>query len=219
MRRMTGVHDLAADILEIDIDAVRRGGGQLLAPIRGAIIDGRVETQVLDDVAAFLGAAGYADHAHAEDLADLADDGADGTAGGGDQQRFPGFRRAEIRQAEIGGKAGAATDIEQRRQRDRQAGGQHLHRVGRAGDRIILPAEHAVHQVAGREIGVFRGDDLADAVTAHDFAELHRRHVLLDVGDPDAVRGIEREIERADQRLSGLQLGGRARCRERRCRR
>ena len=53
----------AADILEIDVDAVRTGGFELLRKIGRAMIDAGIEAELVGYEAAFLGTAGDADRA------------------------------------------------------------------------------------------------------------------------------------------------------------
>src|ERR1700724_1726897 len=53
--------DRAADILEINVDAVWAGGRQLGGKIGGTEIDRRVEAQFVSDEGAFLRTAGNAD--------------------------------------------------------------------------------------------------------------------------------------------------------------
>ena len=60
------------------------GGRELRRQIGGAMIDGGVEAQFFDDVAALFRAAGDADGAGAGHLGKLPDQRADRAAGGGD---------------------------------------------------------------------------------------------------------------------------------------
>ena len=102
---------------------------------------------------------------------------------------------------EIGRRAAHA---EQRRQRQREAGG----RDGDAGrllgaeQRVLLPPEQPADHVALAEAGVAGGNDAADAQPAHDLAEFDRRHVLVAVAHPDAVRGVDREVEHPHEHLA-----------------
>jgi hypothetical protein len=67
------VEDLAADVVEEDVDAVRRLLTQLSAQIGALVVDRAVEAELLDKHAAFLGAAGDTDRPGALDPRDLAD--------------------------------------------------------------------------------------------------------------------------------------------------
>jgi len=44
------------------------------------------------------------------------------------------------------------------------------------------------------EIGIAGFDDFGEAEGAHDFADLDRRHVLREVGHPDAHGGVDGEV-------------------------
>jgi hypothetical protein len=61
--------------------------------------------------------------------------------------------------------------------------------------------------IARLEIGIVRLLDDGKRAAAHHVAELHRRHVLLHVAHPDAVGGIEREIERAGEEFARSRRG------------
>src|SRR5882672_12327734 len=56
-----GVEDLAADVLEVAVDAAGHGGLQLVVERAGLVVDAGVEAELLHHVAAFLPAAGDAD--------------------------------------------------------------------------------------------------------------------------------------------------------------
>src|SRR5690242_17437258 len=62
-----------ADILEIDIDALRAGGFQILAQLGLAMIEAGVESELVLNEAALLFASSNADDPAALDLRDLAD--------------------------------------------------------------------------------------------------------------------------------------------------
>ena len=74
----------AADILEIDVDALRAGVLQLGGQIRIAVVETGIEAELLHDVVALVLAAGDADRACALDLGDLAHGRADRTGSAGD---------------------------------------------------------------------------------------------------------------------------------------
>src|SRR5687767_11706854 len=82
-KREDGVPDLAADILEIDVDALRASRSQAFAEICRAVIESCLEAELLGEVARLLLAARYADDAASPQLGDLPDHGADRAAGGG----------------------------------------------------------------------------------------------------------------------------------------
>src|SRR5215471_15184286 len=65
------VEHRASDVLEIDVDAVRAGGGEPLGQLRISAVEADVKAEFLDRVAALVGAAGDADRAHPLELGDL----------------------------------------------------------------------------------------------------------------------------------------------------
>src|SRR3546814_6771130 len=54
--------DIAADVLDIDVDAVRAGRRELRGVVRGLVVDAGIEAE-RSDGGALVGAAGDADHA------------------------------------------------------------------------------------------------------------------------------------------------------------
>lgn len=52
-QREDGVEDLAADVLVIDVDAVRAGLGQSFGEVRGMVVEAGIEAEHLHGVAAF----------------------------------------------------------------------------------------------------------------------------------------------------------------------
>src|SRR6185312_9080122 len=107
-QRETRFENVAADIVEIDVDALGGGGPQRLE--RGAVlvIDRGVEAEFGSQPLAFVLAAGDADDVAALDLRDLSDDRPDRTGGSRhhDSLAFP--RLADVQEAKIGGEAGDA---------------------------------------------------------------------------------------------------------------
>ena len=85
-RQHRGQHR-AADVLEVDIDALGRRRAEQLAQVRVAVIDAGIEAERLHRVLALLRAAGDADHAAALELGDLADERADRAGGGAPRPR------------------------------------------------------------------------------------------------------------------------------------
>ena len=164
-------------------------------------VEAVVETEFVDHVTAFVGAAGDADDAAALELGDLSDDRADGAAGGADHDRFAGLGLADVEQPHIRGKSGHSQHAE--RERRFRHGRIKLDEALAVGDRVALPAGLAEHQVAGFEIGVLRGFDARDGATDHHLADRDRRGVGRRVAHATAHIRVEREVERAQQQLPG----------------
>src|SRR5439155_11083592 len=78
-QRKTGFENVAADIVEIDVDALGGGGAQRLEGGTVLVIDRGVEPEFGSQPLAFVLAAGDADDVAAVDLRDLPDDRSDRT--------------------------------------------------------------------------------------------------------------------------------------------
>src|SRR6267378_4820545 len=95
------IEDLAADVVEIYIGALRAGSLQVAMQVSCLVIDAGVEAKLARHVLAFLAAAGDADGAAAPDFRELPDDAADRARGRGHDHGLAGLRRADFLQAEI----------------------------------------------------------------------------------------------------------------------
>src|SRR5690606_13480498 len=65
------IEDLATDVLEIDIDAVRTGVGQVVGQTVEAVVEADVEAQLIYRVGTLVRSAGDADHPTALELGHL----------------------------------------------------------------------------------------------------------------------------------------------------
>src|SRR4029079_8962722 len=99
------VEDLAADVLEIAVDALRRSRPQIAAQPAALVVDAGVEAQLVHDVVALRLAAGDADCARAFQFRDLTDHAADRARGGGYHHGFARLRLADVEQPDPGGNA------------------------------------------------------------------------------------------------------------------
>ena len=115
--RQHGVEDLAADVVEVDVDAFRAVRLQAVLDRAGLVVDAGVEAELLDDPLALRRAAGDADDAAALDLRELADGLADRAGRARDDDRLAGLRLADVEQAEVAGHAGHAEHVEPLRRR------------------------------------------------------------------------------------------------------
>ena len=78
------LHDFAADVFKINIDAVGSCSGQLFFPVRMLVVDGGVEAEIFGDPGTLLVAAGDAHNAAAVNLSDLSSDASRSSSGGAD---------------------------------------------------------------------------------------------------------------------------------------
>src|SRR5438552_354655 len=115
------VEDLAADVVEIHIGALRAGGLQVAVQAARLVIDAGVEAELARHVLGFLAAAGDADGVAAPDLRELPDDAADRARGRGHHHGLARLRQADFLQAEVRGHARHAEDAEVTRERRARA--------------------------------------------------------------------------------------------------
>jgi hypothetical protein len=118
------------------------------------------------------------------------------------------LRFAYFEEAEIGGEAVDAEEIQEIGVGEEGDAGEFLKgALSIAGEEtIFLEAGEAGDFVAFFEIGVAGFDDFGKAEGPHDFTELDGRHVLGEVGHPDAHGGVDGEIFYAGE---GLAFGDR----------
>ena len=90
------VHDVAASVFEVDVDAVGCRRGELGGPVFGAVVDGRVEAEPVGQQRALLGATGDPDDARAIGLGQLAGDRADRAGRGRDDDCLARLRLADV---------------------------------------------------------------------------------------------------------------------------
>src|ERR1700747_2184849 len=94
-----------ADILEIDIDALRAGRFQIFAKPGLAMIEARVESELVPNEVALLFASGNADNPAALDLCDLADHRPNSPRGRSHDNGLSGLGFSDIQQARVGGES------------------------------------------------------------------------------------------------------------------
>ena len=87
-----GVHDFAADVLEINVNTLWNGRGEFCFPVGLFVVDGRIKAEVFRDPIAFFVAAGDAHDAAAVNLSDLSDDATGCACGRGNDERFTFLR-------------------------------------------------------------------------------------------------------------------------------
>jgi len=141
------VQDRAAHVVEVDVDAIGTQRGEAPAYVFGLVVDGRVEAGFGGEPAAFLRAAGDADHAAALEAGDLTGHRAGGARGSRNDHCLTRPGLPHVEHAEVGGEAGDPEHAE--RERWLHARGKLREAV--AGERVLLPASHARHEVAGPE--------------------------------------------------------------------
>ena len=194
------IEDLAADVVEVDIDALRAMLAQRRAHVLVLVVDGRVEAEFVHQVAALVGAAGDADHAAALDPGHLPDHHPDRASGTGHHHGVAFLRGADVEQAEICGHAGHPEHAQVGGQRGEP--GVDQARALAVGDHVLLHAEHAGHAAADREFRVVRRNHFTRRIGAHHLADADRRHVGLALVHPAAHRRIQRDVFDADQEFA-----------------
>src|SRR6185436_17776181 len=101
------IEDLAADVVEIDVDVP-----DLVAQLAGLVIEAIVEAELVLHIGALFRTAGDAERAAAPQLGELAHHAADRSGSRRHQRRFARLRLAQLLQAEIRGQARHAEHAE-----------------------------------------------------------------------------------------------------------
>ena len=96
---------LAADVVEVDVDAVRRGLAQQLGDLAVVVVERGVEAELVFDPRDLLGRAGGADHGVALELRDLAGERADGARGAAHEHHVALAQLRDVQQADVRGQA------------------------------------------------------------------------------------------------------------------
>ena len=166
------------------------------------VVDRGVEAQLLGEPPALVVAAGDAHDPHPLDLPDLPHERPHGARRGGHDERLPFLRLADLQEPDPRGEADVAEQAEVSGERQRD--GWQLRQRRSREDRVALPSEHSLHDVARREARRARLLDPAEGDPPHHAVERHRRQVGVARG-PAAVRGVEREVDRPDEGLAVLE--------------
>ena len=98
-----GLHNFAAYVFEIDVDATGSGSDELSLPAGMLVIDGRIEAKIIFDPLTFFIGTRDADDTAAMNFADLSGDAASGAGGGGNDESLAGLRPADIEDPKISG--------------------------------------------------------------------------------------------------------------------
>ena len=204
------VEDLAAHVVEVDVDPV---GAQLAQPGRhvlGAVVHGRVEAQLLHQPRALLVRAGDAHHpAGFLDPGDLAHHR---SRGPGRTRHHDGVARVgltHVEQPEVRGHAGHPEHAQGRGGVD--AGRHHLGGlVGVVEHHVVLPADHGEDDVAHRIAVGVRRDHPGETTGAHHLADADRWEVPGGVVHPRADGGVDRHVGDPGHGLTRPRFGHRA---------
>src|SRR5690606_11226953 len=194
------IQHLAADIFEVDVDAIGAGCPELAFESLVTVVDGGIEAQLVHHIVTLVVGAGDADHATALELSDLADYAADRTGRGRNHHGFTFLGLPQLQQADVGGEAwhaqyaqGGADGREVRIQPAQPLA---------VGQRIELPAAAGEHDVSFLPVRVAGGDDLADRAAFHDFADLDRLGVGAGGAHAAAHIRVEGQINGFQQHLA-----------------
>src|SRR6266480_310764 len=192
------IEDLAADVVEVDIGALRARGLQIANQVARLVIDAGVEAELARHVVAFLAAAGDADGAAAPELGELSDDAADRARGRRHHHGLVRLWLANFLQAEVRGDARHAENAEVVRERRARA----VDLVDLFRTSIELPAELRQYLVALFYFFVFRLQHLAYRLPHHGRAELDAFRVAFRIAHAPAHVRVERQPEIPDQHLA-----------------
>ncbi|MNM51399.1 hypothetical protein D3C81_624570 [compost metagenome] len=188
-----GIKNVAADIVEVDVDTFRAFTLEAFEDILGLVVNDAVEAQFVFQVLTFLFAPGDPHHPATFELGNLSGNAAHGTGGSGEHHGFTFLGSADVEQGEVGGHAGHAQGGQVARQRCQFR--IDLVEALRLADEVVLHTEGTIDVVADGETGVFRGDHFADAQGAHDLAKSHWRNVRLALVHPAAHGRVQGQVE------------------------
>ena len=200
-----GLEMVAADVVEVDVDAVRAVLAQRLAQVLGLVVERRVEAELVDQVGDLLGRARAAHHARPAQPRELAHDAPHGAGGRRHEHRLALLRLADLREAVPGGQAGHAQHPERRGHGCPV--GIHRQQAGAVGGVVLAPAVLGLHPVALAQLGAVRRHDLSHRAALEHLADLERRDVGLHVAHPPAHVGVHREVAVSHQHLTRRRLG------------
>ena len=143
---------VAADVVEVDIDALRCALEDLPFEVAVVVVEGVVEAEVLLEVADLLGAACAADSGAALDHGDLTHSAPYRACGAGDEHGFAFLERTDVQKPHVGCHAGHSQDAEIGGSRCLEFSESTQSR--RLGDERLAPAEMRLDVVAFGEIRV-----------------------------------------------------------------
>ena len=186
---------LAPDIVEIDVDALRRGGGERLDHRPGLVIDHLVGAERAHELA-FVRPAGRTDHGQPARLGDLHHRRSDRARRRRHEQHVAPLGLRRVEQSEIGRPPGQPKIAEERLRRRAEVR-KLVKRIG-GHDRFVAPSGHVQHLVTGLEPGVAAFDHFTDRAALHRGVDLEWRDVTLHVVHPPAHIGVDRQIAVAD---------------------
>src|SRR5512146_15906 len=191
----------AADVVEVHVGAFRTGLAQIAVEVPGLVVDAGVEAELVHHVVALLLAAGDAHRAAAADLCQLPDHAADRAGGGRHHHGLARLGRADLLHAAVRGQARHAEHAQV--VRERYAPGVDLDELLALHAAVELPAG-GEYLVALLERRVLRLRHFARGLPNHDFADLHRRRIGLDVVHAESHVRVERQPEVLHQHLAVL---------------
>jgi hypothetical protein len=206
-----GVHDPAADVFKVAVDAVGAGvlerlGQRARVAVVRLVIDAGVKAQLLGGVAAFVGAARNAHRTAAPGLGQRGKGAAHRAGGGAHHHGVARLGRNDLDQPVPGRDAGHAHGAQVVRQG--HMGGVHLAQgAGGVGidHAVLLPATHAHHLVARGVLGVAALDHLAHRAADHHAVQRLGGGVALALVHAAAHVGVQAEVVVAHQHLAVLQ--------------
>ena len=196
-----GIGDRAAQVVEVDVNAVGTSGRQAVRAMRFRTPNQRpMESHLLPEVACLGLRAGHANHPASLDLGNLSDSGSHGSGGPRDHHRFSRLRLADAQQSKVGRQSGHPQDAQRRGKRflPRLHSGQ---RFGRD-DRLLLPTQISQHRIAGLKTRMVGDHHPSHDLTHQHLPHLYRFRIGFAVVHAPAHIGIEGKIDPADQAFS-----------------
>src|SRR5699024_404005 len=162
----------AADVFEIDVDAIRYSFSKFCSKIIFLIVDTCIETKRFSEVIDLFRAAGYADNLRTFYLCNLAYDRADCAGCRRDDHSLTFLRLADVQKTAIGrlSRHAECAQVQMKRHISRR---DFIHSIFRYSIEL-LPREYTRDNVSFREILIIRFSDPADNMTFNRFIQFKR---------------------------------------------
>lgn len=194
------VEVLAADVLVVDVDAVRGEFLQRLARLDLLVVEALVEIELLLDEVELVVAADAADDRQALVFGELAHQLADGTGRGGDEDRLALLGHADVVETRVGRQTGHAQGADEELGVELVGVVQFLQHVVRRLLRnhgVFFRSEHARHDISFLEFGVVGFEHLRNNAVGDRLTEVEGRGVRFRAWGSHAAAlvGVEGGIE------------------------
>ena len=197
-----GVENLAAHVVEVQVNAVGTGRTQTPREVLFAVVETLIKTVLFDDLGAFLRTAGDADHLFGPaGPGNLADHRSRSSACARDDDDVARLELTDVQQAEKGREASGTEHVHDGGHVESQTLGDDREPVLFAGNHPFLPVRHARDDVANLVVRRGGFHDHSHPARTDDVTDANGRHVARRVVHPGANGRVDGQRPYPDQRL------------------